>query len=278
MDIDNLLSEKLKKQLELETYPIDTDSIIKKAKKIKRNRQKIMVSIISCFVIFITISLTIFLNYNNRENITSKVDKEEEKIAEGIIEVKLENKSVSSNRDILYDELNNNYNIVIAKVEDTNGFNYTEYNVKGNGDYFADYCNVRTRANLTILKIIQSKFNIGDRISAYSNGGIIEYEKYIANGRDHSNAITEEVSGKYNELINQGIQKVYVKEYNKDDVILEKGKTYLLSFIELEYGDNYINANNYWVREYDENTNKVLNNKTGEWEELRDIFGGDYDE
>ncbi len=284
MNIDDFLNEKLSEQLKSEQYIIDVNDTIEKAQKIKRKREKIKIafSLVSCLVIFISISLALTLNFINRENMVYKAEKTNEEIEEGIIEIELGSELASLHKDVTYDMLDtdNGYNIVIARVTDTSGFNYTEYNARGNGNYYADYCDVRTRANLVILESIKGSFNAGDNISAYSNGGIIEYEKYIEKIKKYpnSNKSVQELESEYNTLLSQNVEKVYVKECNKDNILLERGKTYLLTFTHLEYGDNYINSNNYWLREYDENTKRVLNNTTGKWEELKDIIGGDYNE
>lgn len=284
MNIDDFLSEKLSEQLKSEQYIIDVNDTIEKAQKIKRRREKMKMtfSLVSCLVIFLSISLALTLNFINRENTVYKAEEINDDVKEGVIEIELGDELATVHKDITYDMLdeNNGYNIVIARVTDTSGFNYTEYNARGNGEYYADYCNVRTRANLVVLESIKGGFTAGDNINAYCNGGIIEYEKYMEQNRKYpiANKSVKELESEYNTLLSQNVEKVYVKELNKDDILLENGKTYLLTFTRLDYGDNYINANNYWLREYDESTKRVLNNTSGEWEDLKDIIGGDYNE
>ncbi len=81
-----------------------------------------------------------------------------------------------------------------------------------------------------------------------------------------------ETENKCNELINKGIEEVYVNKTRDDIILVEEGKEYLVYMYKNNLGDYWLMTGKNAVREYNSENNTILNNNTGQWEDLSEYI------
>lgn len=279
----------MKKINEIEVpFDLDIDKIISKSKKNNKRKIEKLVLIAICLILVIIVSFsTLLISSNNNEkntdlnaniNTDEKAQQQDENY--GIINSDyMNNTALYTIPDIkeTFEKYNNNENykgnsgIVIAKVED---IKYTNYDK--DGESLEYYTFVRGIANIKILKSISSIFNEGDKIEIRANGGIIEYSEYLKEFEQYSSSPDSIDSivfeQEYKKLVEEGKTKIFVSEYKKLDTKLEKDKTYIMFVFKRNWGDYWIETANTLLREYNEEDNTVLNNQTGEYENLDEVL------
>ncbi len=293
MDLDGFLKQKLKQELNEENIEINVEELIHNVEHKKRKNKIKIVSIAACLIIFAIFLVPIVLNITPKElqNVADiKTEKAEDK---SIIEIEYEDDGTMlkvgqidykyfMNRSLSSADYSVIVNIVIAKVSNIEYYNYADNLIKyGNNREtitYSGYCLPRTRVDLDIRKQILGNFKEGDKLKAYTNGGIVTYDEYIKYMEDNLLfADLEKVNLEYNALKEEGKNNIYVSCFRKGDTHLEKDKTYLM-VIRKKMGEEYIEPSSYLLRECNLEDNTVLNYQTGEWEKIQDVLGGiDYE-
>lgn len=267
-------------------FEIDVDEIISTAESKKKRKKIKVISIVACVMLILAVvfSIAIYrekgknnieINANDKEN-NNAHDEVQAEDEYGIINSDYMNGvALYAIPDIketfqLY-TTNPSYKgksgIVIAKVED---IKYTNYDK--DDEAVEHYTFVRSIANIKILKSIEGIFKEGDTVEIRAKGGIIEYNQYIKEFEQYNSSPSSVDSivfeQEYKKLIEEGKTKIYVSEYRKLDTKLEKGKTYIMFVFQRNWGDYWIETSNTLLREYNEENNTVLNNETGEYNNL----------
>lgn len=266
-ELDEILSKKAREFKVEKITSEEIDTIISKAKAQKRREKYLIAASITVMIILVLSTFYIYksrLNKENTENPTLVA--EEESNFEIIIDEEM-NKTTSiadsltleHNVDILTDITNieilkgEAQQIVIAKVIEIE--RCTNYNEK-----IGNYTLINTLGNIEILQVLKGDLNINSKTPFIRAGGTISYDEY-QKGVIYGNR--SQIQGAYD----------YITERKKGDIKIEEGKTYLMFLYYSEYDDRYeIMAYQYGLREYNQENNTVLNNETGEWEDLNNIL------
>jgi len=158
--------------------------------------------------------------------------------------------------------------VVIAKVDNVDVINYD--NFYNNEE--KQYTFVRTIGNVTVLNTIKGNFNKGDSIELRKKGGKIKYKSILDYYEACPNISRDiEMNKECQELIDSGknINDIYTDvSVGFKNINIEKGKTYLVHLTQKSSGQWWVQADENGIREYNEENDTVLNNKTGEWEKL----------
>ena len=248
----------------------DITNIISSANK--RKKKKIyyyMFAISSCACLIVVFCICIFANINVSEDVNIIANVQEDNMEKSYI-----NKDdifnveysmlLSSTVDItdinVLKEMAED--IVIAKVSKIDGG--TNYN-----EYFKMYSSVNTIGEIEIEKSIKGELKEGQIVPFIRLGGIVETSEYVKGLNEKRKRLLEEAEQKGEETM---LDYKYVKEIKSGDIEIEKGKTYLMFICYDPYNERYeIFGDQYGLREYDENTNSVLNNDTNEYEKIESL-------
>ena len=149
--------------------------------------------------------------------------------------------------------------IVIAKVSKIDGgINYSEV--------LKMYTSVNTIGEIEIVRSIKGDLKEGQIMPFIRLGGIVETSEYVKGLNEKRKRLLEEAEQNGEETM---LDYKYVKEIKAGDIEIVEGKTYLMFICYDPYNERYeIFGDQYGLREYDENTNSVLNNDTNEYEKI----------
>ena len=289
-ELDLLLKEKIN-QIQV---PNDISNSIEtifdeKILKRKDNYLKYVASIIVFLGIIVSV---VFLNIKYNENINENTNKNtNQNVGDsvqvdnlyGIIDVtKDENQNTLSfmydidTKDIktIFDTLD--YYVVIAKVENISYTNFdTKYYTQGGQEYVKeDYVPVRTIVDIKIIKSIRGDFKQDENLVVRAEGGILEYNEYMKYW-DYYNMEPldiDRIEKEYNDYINAGKEKVYISEFGKNDIKLEEGKTYMMFIRKMAGNEYFTNLSKNLLREYDINTDMILNKDTKEYQDINSVL------
>lgn len=268
-ELDKFLFRKAK-EINLSKYSSNkVYEIIDKAKR----RKKIQIYQIAaslCIVLFsiLILSKKYFVK-NNNSNVDNPIISAEnrEKV---FINIFSDNESGSYGQPTVED-LNELRDIVIVKIEP--GLSYTNYDkiydLHTKGD--ENYTFVRTIGKCKVLKSLKGDLKEGEIIEFRRKGGKLLYEEYIKS--NISKPVNDNIAVQYKEYIKNGLENIWVSELNKVEIWLEEGKMYLVYLIKKSWGDYWITSGIQAVREYRQEDNTVLNNITGEFENIEEIIG-----
>ena len=283
---DNELDLLLKEKINQIRVPKKVDKDIKSVmyKKIL-NRKNNYLKYVASIVIFLVVILSvIFVNIkynklNTDENVNNDVQVDN---LYGVINVNKENNNALSYRyDIDTTDLKTifsslDYDVVIAKVESISYTNYdTKYYTQGGQDFVKeDYVPVRTIANVKIIKNIRGDFKVDETLTVKANGGILEYNQYMRywNYYNMKPLDIDRIEKEYNDYINAGKEKVYISEFRENDIKLEEGKTYMMFIRKMAGNEYFTNLSKNLLREYDINTDMILNNDTKEYQDINSVL------
>jgi hypothetical protein len=225
--------------------------MIIRVKKIKKIRLYRNIAFSACTLIIAILVITLMLNKNISDSNNIKItanDKENNEVLEKTFIVNYDTDELIdlSDTEVLK---NTAEQIIIGKISNIDGCtNYSEgLNM---------YTRINTLGDIEVLQVLKGNLSVGDKIPFIRGGGTLtysEYEKGIIYGN------RDKVPDTYG----------YVKEMVNGDIEVEEGKTYLMFLYYDVYNQRYeIIANQYGLREYNLNTEKVMNNITKEWENL----------
>ncbi len=150
--------------------------------------------------------------------------------------------------------------IIIGTIQSIDGaINYNEK--------LQEYIMTSTIGKVQVNEIVKanSDISVNDTIDFIRNGGTIsvaEYEKSLAPRQVMRQGL--------NNMTQEEKENSYVKVAYMDDVEIEEGKEYLMYLRYDENIDRYrIIGMQYGLLEYNESTNKVKNNETQSWENIK---------
>lgn len=222
----------------------------KKKKKMKLYRN---LALYSCtfivIVFFVAFYLYIYTNIKTESNINIVAENKEDNDTTFYINYDIDELKDISNIEVLKEDAKE---IVIARVSDIEGC--TNYNQKT-----GNYTRINTLGNIEILQVLKGDLEVNSIVPFIRGGGNIsysEYQKGVLYG-DRS-----KIKGTYE----------YVTERRKGDIEIEDGKIYLMFLYYDNINERYeIMAYQYGLREYDTNTQMVLNNDTHQMQKLSEL-------
>lgn len=244
-----------------------------------RQRQKIrkikIYKMVACFVILFVVCFwgiaSCIINKSENANtiIQGNIDNINEENKEYIVYSRVEPNATDSRVIPTTKEIYDLSEVVIiAKVDNVDVINYD--NFYSNEE--KEYTFVRTIGNITVLNTIKGNFNKDESVEFRKKGGKIKY-KSILDYYEACPTISRdiEMNKECQELIDSGkdINDIYTDvSVGFKNVNIEKGKIYLVHLTQKISGQWWVQSDENGIREYSEENNTVLNNKTGEWESL----------
>ncbi len=267
--IDKILTKKIKKYKNnlngFSKFEIENMVLTAKMRKRRKLYNTFVLSMCAVFILFL------FLNIFFKNKITLNLNDTDFKYTATLIDEdkpNIENTFTMSytmnlSATIDYSDINQIKNIaeyiIIAKVKFIDGcINYSE----GLGIYTSN----NTIGEIEVIKSLKGDLKVGNTLPFIRLGGTIETSEYIKGLNDKRRYLLEQAEKNGQETM---LDYRYVKEIKEGDIDIEEGKTYLMFICYDEYNKRYeIFGNQYGLREYDSNTNMVLNNDTHELEDL----------
>lgn len=267
--LDEFLSKKVMEFKVEKLTSEEINVIISKAKAQKRREKYLIAASITVMILLALSTFYIYKSRLNKDNTGSPtLVAEEESNFDIIIEEDYENYTATSqvlssaleqNVEVLSDITdievlkNNVQQMIIARVNEIE--KCTNYDEKSE-----IYTRINTLGNLEVLQVIKGDLEVNSIIPFIRAGGTISYDEY-QKGVIYGNR--SQIQGTYD----------YVTERKKGDIDIEEGKTYLMVAYYNQYSERYeIIINQYGLREYNQENNTILNNETGEWEDLNSIL------
>lgn len=284
-ELDSFLKKKINeiqvpKELDINVYNVIN---MQKSKRNKiKKKSNIYLKFAVCLILIVVISISL-ITINKTSSTNDDINNNQINNSYAIIDV---NSNENLNTSLyLYafdvDDIKSifkklNYNVVIAKVNNINYINYDLVYHNDNNGYYSkeEYVAVRTLADVEVIKSIKGDLNVGDSITVKAKGGILEYSEYMKywNNTNIENPNLATITSQYNQYVRDGKSKVYISEFGKDDIKLEEGKMYLMFIMKRIWGEYWTESTGNLLREYDENTEMLLNNTTKEYEKLETVL------
>ena len=237
------------------------------------------------FIIFIfAITMVLIFVASNKNNINRKnkqVAQINEK-KENDIKKSTETKKVNliSDLDIAVDyskkDVRRKYQkeVILGRVEDITG---TENVDKKTGEE----THIKTLGNISVLKVYNGNLKEGEKIAFSKVGGEMKFEEYIKGSSSARKKLED--NAEYNNIKEEDRKNLIISDRIKDDVVLEKSKTYLFYLEKIEGSDRYnicffgdgtreVRDNSTLKSVKENNEILVKNNRTGKFEKLEDVI------
>lgn len=237
------------------------------------------------FIIFIfAITMVLIFVASNKNNINRKnkqIAQINEK-KENDIKKSTETKKVNliSDLDIAVDyskkDVRRKYQkeVILGRVEDITG---TENVDKKTGEE----THIKTLGNISVLKVYNGNLKEGEKIAFSKVGGEMKFEDYIKGSSSARKKLED--NAEYNNIKEEDRKNLIISDRIKDDVVLEKGKTYLFYLEKIEGSDRYnicffgdgtreVKDNSTLKSVKENNEILVKNNRTGKFEKIEDVI------
>lgn len=234
-------------------------------------KKKIILGIIIIAILTIAVVIAIMCNSkcNIRNNNNNNKKMEDVKENNNNAEKKV---NLISDLDIAVDYSKKNVRrkyqkeVIIGRVEDITG---TENVDKKTGEE----THIKTLGNITVQKVYNGNLKEGEKIAFSKVGGEMKFEDYIKGSSSARRKLED--NAEYNNIKEEERKNLIISDRIKDDVVLEKGKTYLFYLEKIEGSDRYnICFFGDGTREVRKESNETLvkNNRTGEYEKIEDVI------
>lgn len=156
--------------------------------------------------------------------------------------------------------------VILGRVEEIIG---TENVDKKTGEE----THIKTLGNITVQKVYNGNLKEGEKIAFSKVGGEMKFEDYIKGSSSARKKLED--NAEYNNIKEEERKNLIISDRIKDDVVLEKGKTYLFYLEKIEGSDKYnICFFGDGTREVKKESNETLvkNNRTGKYEKIEDVI------
>ena len=268
-ELDSLLFEHVSDTYTKSYSESDINSIIKKANKIKVKKISAIAAVLTLVIILQVVAILDFKNRSTNNNGTIYTA-ENATIIESMYEYKNEKNNITNLNEMSFNEIFDMSDYVaIVKIESgLKGINYDKVNNKDNTIEYK-YTTVRTIGNMKIMKVLKGDIKEGTTVEFRKKGGKIKYSEYIKYYEKNPYIYRDtETESKYKSLLEDGTTEVYVDQIREDSIELEEGKEYLVCFYKKIWGDYWLHTGKNAIREYNEESNEILNNYSNKWESL----------
>lgn len=234
-------------------------------------KKKIILGIIIIAILAIAVVIAIMCNSkcNIRNNNNNNKKMEDVKENNNNAEKKI---NLISDLDIAVDyskkDVRRKYQkeVILGRVEDITG---TENADKKTGEE----THIKTLGNITVQKVYNGNLKEGEKIAFSKVGGEMKFEDYIKGSSSARRKLED--NAEYNNIKEEERKNLIISDRIKDDVVLEKGKTYLFYLEKIEGSDRYnICFFGDGTREVKKESNETLvkNNRTGKYEKIEDVI------
>ena len=234
-------------------------------------KKKIILGIIIIAILAIAVVIAIMCNSkcNIRNNNNNNKKMEDVKENNNNAEKKV---NLISDLDIAVDyskkDVRRKYQkeVILGRVEEIIG---TENVDKKTGEE----THIKTLGNITVQKVYNGNLKEGEKIAFSKVGGEMKIEDYIKGSSSARRKLED--NAEYNNIKEEDRKNLIISDRIKDDVVLEKGKTYLFYLEKIEGSDKYnICFFGDGTREVKKESNETLvkNNRTGKYEKIEDVI------
>lgn len=242
-------------------------------------KEKIILGIIIIAILAIAVVIAIMCNSkcNIRNNNNNNKKMEDVKENNNNAEKKV---NLISDLDIAVDyskkDVKRKYQkeVIIGRVEDITG---TENVDKKTGEE----THIKTLGNISVLKVYNGNLKEGEKIAFSKVGGEMKFEEYIKGSSSARKKLED--NAEYNNIKEEDRKNLIISDRIKDDVVLEKGKTYLFYLEKIEGSDRYnicffgdgtreVRDNSTLKSVKENNEILVKNNRTGKFEKIEDVI------
>lgn len=210
-------------------------------------------------------------NSNNEKQVNEKT-KNNEKIEENEENNTDKKVNLISDLDIAVDyskkDVRRKYQkeVILGRVEDITGTENVDSKT-------GEETHIKTLGNISVLKVYNGNLKEGEKIAFSKVGGEMKFEDYIKGSSSARKKLED--NAEFNNIKEEERKNLIISDRIKDDVVLEKGKTYLFYLEKIE-GSNRCNICFFGdgTREVKKESNETLvkNNRTGEYEKIEDVI------
>lgn len=236
-------------------------------------KRKIVLGIIIALAIVIIATIICNNKCNIRKNNSNSNNEKTEDVKEKENNNNAEKKvNLISDLDIVVDyskkDVRRKYQkeVILGRVEDITGTENVDSKT-------GEETHIKTLGNISVLKVYNGNLKEGEKIAFSKVGGEMKFEDYIKGSSSARKKLED--NAEYNNIKEEERKNLIISDRIKDDVVLEKGKTYLFYLEKIE-GSNRCNICFFGdgTREVKKESNETLvkNNRTGEYEKIEDVI------
>lgn len=236
-------------------------------------KRKIVLGIIIALAIVIIATIICNNKCNIRKNNSNSNNEKTEDVKEKENNNNAEKKvNLISDLDIVVDyskkDVRRKYQkeVILGRVEDITGTENVDSKT-------GEETHIKTLGNISVLKVYNGNLKEGEKIAFSKVGGEMKFEDYIKGSSSARKKLED--NAEFNNIKEEERKNLIISHRIKDDVVLEKGKTYLFYLEKIE-GSNRCNICFFGdgTREVKKESNETLvkNNRTGEYEKIEDVI------
>lgn len=236
-------------------------------------KRKIVLGIIIALAIVIIATIICNNKCNIRKNNSNSNNEKPEDVKEKENNNNAEKKvNLISDLDIVVDyskkDVRRKYQkeVILGRVEDITGTENVDSKT-------GEETHIKTLGNISVLKVYNGNLKEGEKIAFSKVGGEMKFEDYIKGSSSARKKLED--NAEFNNIKEEERKNLIISDRIKDDVVLEKGKTYLFYLEKIE-GSNRCNICFFGdgTREVKKESNETLvkNNRTGEYEKIEDVI------
>lgn len=235
-------------------------------------KEKIVLGIIIALAIVIIATIICNNKCNIRKNNSNNNEKTED------VKEKENNNNAEKKVNLIFDldiavdyskkDIRRKYKkeVILGRVEDITGTENVDSKT-------GEETHIKTLGNISVLKVYNGNLKEGEKIDFSKVGGEMKFENYIKVSSSARKKLED--NAEYNNIKEEERKNLIISDRIKDDVVLEKGKTYLFYLEKIEGSDRYnICFFGDGTREVKKESNETLvkNNRTGEYEKIEDVI------
>lgn len=236
-------------------------------------KRKIVLGIIIALAIVIIATIICNNKCNIRKNNSNSNNEKTEDVKEKENNNNAEKKvNLISDLDIVVDyskkDVRRKYQkeVILGRVEDITGTENVDSKT-------GEETHIKTLGNISVLKVYNGNLKEGEKIAFSKVGGEMKFEDYIKGSSSARKKLED--NAEFNNIKEEERKNLIISDRIKDDVVLEKGKTYLFYLEKIE-GSNRCNICFFrdGTREVKKESNETLvkNNRTGKFEKIEDVI------
>lgn len=236
-------------------------------------KRKIVLGIIIALAIVIIATIICNNKCNIRKNNSNSNNEKTEDVKEKENNNNAEKKvNLISDLDIAVDyskkDVRRKYQkeVILGRVEDITGTENVDSKT-------GEETHIKTLGNISVLKVYNGNLKEEEKIAFSKVGGEMKFEDYIKGSSSARKKLED--NAEFNNIKEEERKNLIISDRIKDDVVLEKGKTYLFYLEKIE-GSNRCNICFFGdgTREVKKESNETLvkNNRTGEYEKIEDVI------
>lgn len=164
--------------------------------------------------------------------------------------------------------------VILGRVEDITGTENVDSKT-------GEETHIKTLGNISVIKVYNGELKAEENIAFSKVGGEMKFEDYIKGSSSARKKLED--NKEFNNIKEEERKNLIISDRIKDDVVLEKGKTYLFYLEKIEGSNRYnicffgdgtreVKDNSTLKSVKESNEILVKNNRTGKYEKLEDVI------